>query len=155
MDQSTEFPSVESQHRMQPSDVHREAGKLFKDRRTRRMLLPKHRVGIMQAPGSARVRSGIRTGRTKHFQAWMADLAMISALQKTSLRKLADHTMTPSLVKSAFALAFNAGIRNVHALVVADVARLLRIDGIGPKKLEAVESYLLEHTVKPHWTVAD
>lgn len=156
MDQSTEFPTVESQHRMLPSDVYREASKLFKDRRTRRALLPKHRVNYtLQPMGSSRFRSSVRTGTTPHFKVWMKDLKMISALQKTSLAKLAEHTVTPTLVASAFALAFNAGIKNVHALVMADVADLLRINGIGPKKLAAVEAYLLDHTVKPHWTVQE
>lgn len=148
MDQSTLMPTVESQHRMEQI----KASIAHKDRRTRRALLPRHRVGIMQAPGSARVRSGIRTGRTKHFNLWMADLRMKSALQKTSTAALADHDGVPALAQSAFALMYIAGIRTVWDLTQVTIQRLLAIDGIGPKKAEAVEDYLLEHTVKPSWT---
>lgn len=148
MDQ-TEFPTVESQHRMVEQV---KSALALKDRRTRRALLPRHRVGIMQAPGSARVRSGIRTGRTKHFNLWMADLRMKSALQKTSTADLADHTATPALASSAFALMFVAGLRSVWDVTSASLADILAIEGIGPKKAEAVEDYLLDHKVKPSWT---
>ena len=114
-----------------------------------------HRPGIMQAPGSARVRSGIRTGTTKHFRMWMADLQLKSTLQKTSLADLADHTHVGTLCRSAFAIMFVNGIRNVYDLTQADLAVLLRLPDIGPKKLEAVEKYLLANNVKTKWTVAD
>jgi hypothetical protein len=146
--QEHQMPTVEDQHRMES------APKSYKDRATRRAFTPRHRVGIMQAPGTARVRSGIRTGTTPHFRLWMADLKLKSVLQKTSTADLADHTAVGALARSAFALVFVAGIRNVYDLTQADVADLLRINGIGVKKLEAVEAYLLEHNVKPRWTVA-
>lgn len=145
MDQS-QMPTVETQHRMV------EHGKPYKDRRTRRAMYPAHRPGIMQAPGSARVRSGIRTGTTKHFALWMQTLKLQSALQKTSTGDLADHPAVPSLAQSAFALMFFGGIRNVWELTQAPIERLLSIRDIGPKKLEAVETYLVEHKVKPSWT---
>jgi hypothetical protein len=114
-----------------------------------------HRPGIMQVPGSARVRSGIRTGTTKHFRLWMADLKLKSTLQKTSTAALADHTGVPSLASSAFALMYIAGIRNVYDLTQISIERLLGINGIGLKKAEAVEEYLLRHSVKPSWTATD
>lgn len=146
--QITEVPTVQTKH---CGDQAPQA-KPFKDRRTRRALLPKHRTSFLQAPGSARVRSGVRTGRTKHFQLWMADLSMKSALQKTSTADLADHDGVPPLAQSAFALAFMDGIKNVWDLTQANIERLLSIPQIGPKNLEAVEQYLLEHNVKPSWT---
>jgi len=126
-----------------------------KDRSTRRALASRHRVNsLLQAAGSNRVRSGVRTGTTPHFRLWMADLKLKSVLQKTSLAALSEHTHVGALCRSAFALLFNAGIRNVFDLTQADVADLLRINGIGVKKLEAVEAYLLENKVKTRWTVA-
>jgi hypothetical protein len=149
MDQS-QMRTVTDEHRTDEPQV-----KSYKDRATRRVLTPRHRVGIMQAPGSARVRSGIRTGTTKHFKMWMADLKLKSALQKTSTADLADNTNVGALCRSAFAVMFVHGIRNVYDLTQADVATLLKLPSVGIKKLEAVEAYLLENNVKPRWTVAE
>jgi hypothetical protein len=140
------MPTVETQHREEAPR------KPFKDRATRRALMPRHRVGIMQAAGSARIRSGIRTGTTPHFRLWMADLQLKSALQRTKTEVLADHDATPPLAASAYALMFIDGIRNVFQLTQVTAERLLSIDGIGPKKLAAVEQHLLENNVKPSWT---
>jgi len=145
-----QMPTVKAKNR---AEAEEELKRLPKNRKTRRMF-PKHRTSPLQAHGSARVRSGVRTGSTPHFNLWMADLKLKSALQKTSLSKLADHTHPGALCRSAFALLFNAGIRNVYALTQADVADLLRVNGVGVKKLEAVEAYLLKNNVKTRWTVA-
>lgn len=142
--QITETPTVQTKNRVDQ--------KPFKNRRKRRALLPKHRIGFMQASGSGRVRSGVRTGTTPHFKLWMADLKLKSALQKTSTSALADHDRTPPLAASAYALMFIAGIKNVYDLTQVSLADLLRINGIGPKKLEAVEAHLLENNVKSSWT---
>lgn len=123
-----------------------------KDRRTRRAFTPTHRVGPFQAAGSSRVRSGIRTGTTPHFKLWMADLSMRSALQKTRTAALAEH-IDDAQVSSAMALFHVGQIRNVWTLIRADKARLLAVKGIGPNRLKAVHAYLIEHDVKPSWTV--
>jgi hypothetical protein len=155
--QTTKAPMVgdEQHHRVHSSDHNPDLHVGHKDRATRRALAPAHRVGIMQAPGSARIRSGIRTGTTKHFRLWMADLQLKSALQKTSTADLADQMHVSALCRSAFAIMFVHGIRNVYDLTRANVATLLKLPDVGPKKLEAVEAYLLEHNVKPSWTVAE
>jgi hypothetical protein len=132
MDQS-QMHTVETQHRMDPIV---------------------HRPGLLTAPGTARIRSGVRTGTTPHFRLWMADLQMRSALQKTRTGVLAEHVDEP-LVSSAMALFTVAGIRNVWALIRADKADLLQVKGIGPNRLKAVEKYLIDHNVKPSWTVGE
>lgn len=138
---------------MDQSQIYADAGdrKPIKDRRTRRALGIAQRPGLLTNSGR---RSGIRTGTTPHFRLWMADLRMRSELQKTRTGALAEHVDDP-LVSSAMALFTVAGIRNVWALIRADKADLLRIKGIGPNRLKAVEKYLIEHDVKPSWTVAE
>lgn len=143
MDQS-QMPTVKSEHRMEEVMSH-------KDRATRRAMYPRHRPGIETAPGSARVRSGIRTGTTPHFRLWMADLQMRSVLQKTRTAALAEH-VDNALVSSAMALFTVAGIRNVWALIRANRDDLLAVRGMGPGRLKAVHTYLIEHNVKPSWS---
>lgn len=144
MDQ-IQMPTVEMQHRMV------EHAPALKDRRTRRAMLPAHRSGGLQAAGSNRVSSGIRTGTTPHFKLWMADLQMRSALQKTRTAALAEH-IDDAQVSSAMGLFHVGGIRDVWKLIQSDRAALLRVKGIGPNRLKAVHAYLIEHNVKPSWS---
>jgi hypothetical protein len=123
---------------------------LPKNRKARRSIA-KHGTG---GPLS-RVPSRTRTGSTPHFKAWMADLKVKSALQKLSVASLAEHPDTPPLAANAYALLFVDGIKNVFDLTQATADRLLRVSGIGPKKLETVKSHLAENNVKTRWTVAD
>jgi hypothetical protein len=98
----------------------------------------------------ARVRSGIRTGTPKHFRLWMAAIRMKSALQRKSTAVLADHIADVPLATS-FALLHGAGFRNVYAVTQADARDLLCIRGIGPKRLEAVKTYLASVNVGVRW----
>jgi hypothetical protein len=121
-----------------------------KNRKGRRML-QRHRSG--GAP-NARVTSRTRTGSPVYFGAWMADLKVKSALQKTKTAKLAEHTHPGALVRSAFALLHNAGFKNVFQVTQMTIEQVLSIDGIGVKKAEALEAYLTENNVKTRWTAA-
>lgn len=120
-----------------------------KDKRARLRI----RHGAIKRP-FARVRSGVRTGTTPHFALWMADLSALRALQRIKLDVLADSDATPGNVAQAFALLYVGGVKNVADLSRADVGRLLAIDGIGLKRLEAVEKYMTERHVGLAWTSA-
>jgi len=141
----------QSQIYAEPPNAYSGDRKPIKDRRTRRAMAIAHRPGMLTAPGTGRIRSGVRTGTTPHFRLWMADLNMRSVLQKTRTAALAEHVDNP-LVSSAMALFTVAGIRNVWALIRADKATLLQVKGIGPNRLKAVEKYLIDHNVKPSWS---
>lgn len=100
----------------------------------------------------ARVRSGLPTGTTPHFRAWMADLSAKSALQSLKTAALAE-SLSGDLA-SAMALLHVGGYRNVWAVARADIADLLRLNGIGIKRLEKVEEYLTARRVPLKWTAA-
>ncbi len=147
-----QVPTVQERKRLKTEE---ELAKLPKNRKTRRMFKHAHSTGGAQAVGSGRFRSGTRTGSTKHFDFWMADLKLKSALQKTKTAKLAEHTHPGALVRSAFALLHNARVKNVWAVTQLTIEQLLAIDGIGVKKAEALEKYLAENNVKTAWTTAE
>lgn len=98
-----------------------------------------------------RVRSGIRTGTTPHFAAWMADLNVARVLHGIKLDTLADQ-LEGRLASTFAVLRVSGGYKNVLQLSKADVADLLRIPSIGIKSLEAVEDYLNSRRVRVHWT---
>lgn len=122
--------------------------------RPHRRALLRQRHGADSRP-FARQRSGLPTGTTPHFKLWMADLRMQSNLQKLKLDSLADATGTPSTIASSFALLYIGGIKNVYQLATAPIERLLKVRGIGIKRLEAIEAELLKRHVKTSWTVKD
>lgn len=111
----------------------------------------RQRFGVRSAHGIiSRFRSGTRTGTPPHFKLWMADLAIKSALQKTSVAALADRHDVPALA-STYQVLFNNGFKSVWDLTQADARDLLRIRGIGPAKLEAVKADLAKQQVAVNW----
>lgn len=148
MQTTEDFPTVESQHRMV------DPAKYDAMNRKQKRHIIRHRPGIMQAPGSARVRSGIRTGTTKHFKMWMADLAAHSALQRLNTSVLAESIEEPQAA-GGMALLWIGGFRNVWSLSQAPVEKLLKVRGIGVKRLAAVEKYLRDRQVPLRWTTSD
>lgn len=99
----------------------------------------------------ARVPSGVRTGTTKHFSMWMADLSIRSAMQRLKLNALAESA--ESKVAGPLAMLYVGGFKSVWDVARADVNALLAVRGIGPVSLDAVETYLKARNVKLAWTV--
>lgn len=100
-----------------------------------------------------RTRSGIPTGTTAHFAAWMADLDVKRALYGIKLDRLADE-LNGELAAAFAILRVNGGIRNVFDLSRCDVHYLLSVQQIGPSRLAAVEKYLRARNVSLNWTTA-
>lgn len=98
----------------------------------------------------SRIRSGIRTGRTKHFELWMADLQMKSALQRTTLASLADRHDVASAA-SVYALLYVGGFKSVWTLTQATRRDLLAVKGVGPKGLDLVKADLASRRVAVRW----
>jgi DNA uptake protein ComE-like DNA-binding protein len=97
-----------------------------------------------------RARSGAATGTTPHFKMWMADLNLKRALESTKLSQVAKKHTVPALALS-YTLLHEGGIKNVYRLTQADARDLLRISGIGPKRLEAVKADLASRHVSVRW----
>jgi hypothetical protein len=102
-----------------------------------------------RSPGKA----GKRTGTPAHLAAWKAEGQIKSALQRLSTAKLADSL--EGRIAASFALLHVGGFKNVWDVSQADVGALLKVRGIGPASLEAVEQYLTGRQVKLSWTVHD
>lgn len=101
----------------------------------------------------SRVRSGVPTGTTPHFRAWMADLSARSVLQGMKLDYLAD-SLTGQLASTFAILRVSGRIKNVWQLSQTSADALLSIPQIGPAQLAAVETYLNRRNVPLKWTVA-
>lgn len=99
----------------------------------------------------ARFRSGIPTGTTAHFRAWMADLSVRSAMERLKLNALAESA--ESKVAGPLAMLYVGGFKSVWDVARADVNALLAVRGIGPAGLDHVETYLKARNVKLAWTV--
>lgn len=123
---------------------------LTMDRRNRRARL-RIRHGASGRP-FARVRSGLPTGTPPHFAAWMADLNAKSAMQNLKTADLADATVGD--LASAWALLSIGGFKSVWSVAQADITNLMRVNGIGLKRLEKVEAYLKDRRVPLKWTAA-
>jgi hypothetical protein len=148
--QKVQMPTAEAKRREEegkPLDLSR------RGKRRIQRALDSHQS--LQAQTSGRVRAGVRTGTTPHFKLWQADLKLKSTLQKTKTARLAELTLPGALVRSAFALLHNAGVKNVWAVTQLTIEQLLAIDGIGVKKAEALEAYLVANNVQPSWTTAE
>lgn len=100
-----------------------------------------------------RVRSGVPTGTTPHFRAWMADLDRKRILHGMKLDHLAD-TLDGRLASTFALLRVGGRIRNVYQLSQANLADLLSIPQVGPARLAEVEKYLNGKRVELNWTAA-
>jgi hypothetical protein len=98
----------------------------------------------------ARVRSGIRTGTTAHFAAWMSDLRAKSALQRLTTLSIALYHDDAS-VAAGYAIAHGGGVKTVWDLSRRSEAELLAIKGMGPKRLIAIRDDLNRRSVRVDW----
>ena len=98
----------------------------------------------------ARVRSGVRTGRTAHFNMWQADLGIRRALEGITLVSIVDR-LTGLPEANAYGILSRAGYRNVWQLTQASKHDLLAIKGFGPAKLALVKADLDKHQVGVDW----
>lgn len=100
----------------------------------------------------ARVRSGIRSGTTPHFAAWMADLDVSRTLHAIKLDALAESTSEEA---ATFAQLFVRGkIKNVLQLSKKEIEDLIPLVGGDVDGLLAVEKYLNARRVRLNWTAA-
>lgn len=113
----------------------------------RRKLSIRHR-GIMRP--SFQARSGLPTGTTPHFKMWMADLKMMSALQRTRLLDLAEASKSPGAA-SAYMLCYKHGFRNVFELTRADAPEMQDVAGLGPVRLSTLKADLAKANVAVAW----
>lgn len=95
-----------------------------------------------------------RTGRTPHFQAWMAEAVVQKHLQTMRTRWLADRlTTTEPKVAEVLRLLNTAGYGNVLKVARANRADLLAVKGVGRVGLGRLHSYLRSHSVPLTWEI--
>lgn len=147
--QKAEMPTAEQIKAAREAELKKIMSLPRKDKRARlRIRQP------WSSSSHGRVRSGVPTGTTPHFRAWMADLRAKSILQSMRLDGLADAPQPGRVASTLAIIRVNSRMRSVWDLSQARIEDLLRIPQIGPARLAEIEQYLKGRNVPVAWTAA-